>query len=554
MPIPQVPSQLLMILAAKTYNAAWFSGTSVEQQIQNAITQAANDGATYVFIPANMFGFNESLVTFNNTVQMIREGGRFDVFDVWAYGANHDGANDDGPAISAAIKAAASHGVAGVTTVYIPAGTYSIKTNIVLNAVVDIKIEGAGANETLLAMGANGVTIFQTSGVCTRVQFRDMWIGSFSVWTTGGGIQSINPGYPLTPTSDIVIERCTFQNLPNPLYFDNVQQASLRNLVFKQTMVNATVGVVFYMIRSVSIDLDVVRWLVTTGSWPADTMRIDSDCDTIICRHCESVLGGNGAGSNFAITDSVGAGTHPARIIRFTDCSGENMQSGWTINTVRDCVIAHCETANSTLSGITIIGGNGIKVIGCQSFLNQQHGIVVTGGTGITLIGNICSNNSQQTTNTYSGIWTNAVGVRIIDNTCGDIFFTLANKQKNGVDLEASAENCIVFGNDLRSNNNAPFVNFSGGLLNLITRNIGVTPSGVSAITVTASPFTYTNLDQVPEMVYIFGGTVTTVAKNGVTIFSHGGTAVPGDAIWLEPNESVTVTYTGAPTMNKDKK
>ena len=81
-----------------------------------------------------------------------------------------------------------------------------------------------------------------------------------------------------------------------------------------------------------------------------------------------------------------------------------------------------------------------------------------------------------------------------------------------------------------------------------IKNNKGYNPQGAASISVTGSPFTYT-AGATPEAVYIRGGTVSSIAKNSVTLF----TATPA-TVFLEPNESVVVTYTGAPTMVKDRK
>lgn len=86
-----------------------------------------------------------------------------------------------------------------------------------------------------------------------------------------------------------------------------------------------------------------------------------------------------------------------------------------------------------------------------------------------------------------------------------------------------------------------------------IRNNKGYNPLGVAAIAVGGSPFTYTNSDYVDEAVYIDGGTVTTVVKNGITIANFAG-AASHISVWLEPEEALTVTYTAAPTMNKDRK
>ena len=72
---------------------------------------------------------------------------------------------------------------------------------------------------------------------------------------------------------------------------------------------------------------------------------------------------------------------------------------------------------------------------------------------------------------------------------------------------------------------------------------------GVAPIPVTASPFTYVNTDSVPEAVYIFGGSVNQVAKNSINLFTNTNVTV-----WLEPDESVTVSYSTTPSMAKDRK
>jgi hypothetical protein len=74
-------------------------------------------------------------------------------------------------------------------------------------------------------------------------------------------------------------------------------------------------------------------------------------------------------------------------------------------------------------------------------------------------------------------------------------------------------------------------------------------PLGASAITVGASPFTYTNSDPYPENVVISGGTLSAVAlQRGAT----SSNSVAGDQIvYLAQGDAVIVTYTSAPTMEK---
>lgn len=81
-----------------------------------------------------------------------------------------------------------------------------------------------------------------------------------------------------------------------------------------------------------------------------------------------------------------------------------------------------------------------------------------------------------------------------------------------------------------------------------IINNRGYNPQGTATIVVGASPFTYT-AGATPEVIYIRGGTVSDISKDGRTVF----VASPA-TIFLGPSESVVVTYSVIPTMEKDRK
>lgn len=78
-----------------------------------------------------------------------------------------------------------------------------------------------------------------------------------------------------------------------------------------------------------------------------------------------------------------------------------------------------------------------------------------------------------------------------------------------------------------------------------IENNIGYNPVGISTITVTASPFTYT-AGVTHETVYIYGGTVSDVSVGGSTVATASPTQVQ-----LPAGVAVVITYTVAPTMKK---
>lgn len=81
------------------------------------------------------------------------------------------------------------------------------------------------------------------------------------------------------------------------------------------------------------------------------------------------------------------------------------------------------------------------------------------------------------------------------------------------------------------------------------TSNVsGMWTGGRTSISVTASPFTFTNIENCPVIVFIAVGTVTAIdfTRDGVVFDSCG--LVAGQ-VSLNPNDKVRVTYTIAPTM-----
>src|SRR2546427_12927135 len=79
--------------------------------------------------------------------------------------------------------------------------------------------------------------------------------------------------------------------------------------------------------------------------------------------------------------------------------------------------------------------------------------------------------------------------------------------------------------------------------------NKGFNPLGVSRVTIGPSPWTYTNNDFVREAIYIRGGTVSDISKDGVA----GVFAASNVTVLLEPGGSLTGTYSSPPTVNKGR-
>ena len=87
------------LATTRTYNTAWprFAGATTVATIQNTINAAATDGILAVMVAPHHLPYDAALVTFNNTVHMMREGGDLSLnkYDLKAYGAVGDNATDD---------------------------------------------------------------------------------------------------------------------------------------------------------------------------------------------------------------------------------------------------------------------------------------------------------------------------------------------------------------------------------------------------------------------------------------------------------------------------
>ncbi len=122
-----------------TYNAATFIGSgSTLSGIQAAINQASVDGVSRVYVPASMYPYDASKISFITTVQMVREGGRQDIYDVVAYGATGDGVANDTAAVQSALSYTPTGG-----TVFIPSATFACD-QIRTPSAVTLTINGDG--------------------------------------------------------------------------------------------------------------------------------------------------------------------------------------------------------------------------------------------------------------------------------------------------------------------------------------------------------------------------------------------------------------------------
>jgi hypothetical protein len=116
--------------------------------------------------------------------------------------------------------------------------------------------------------------------------------------------------------------------------------------------------------------------------------------------------------------------------------------------------------------------------------------------------------------------------------------------QRHGIQIDTGATNFIVSNNDVRDNVTSGIADGSTATNGFVLGNNGYT-GNLSAFVAGASPYTY-RAGHSAESVYIYGGTVSSIALGGATVFT-----TTNQTITLGPNQTVVITHTAAPTILK---
>lgn len=176
-------------LQSQTINAGaviFQSAPTIEGRIQLAIAAAVSGGFGRVYIPESMLPYDASLVTFDPAIQMVREGGSVDVYDVKAYGASDDGVTPATTAFIAAMAGAAPRS----GTVYVPDATTGYLWTEVVITPTTISIAGGSKVGTRIIHGYNGTMLQLAMGV----RMENLWFDGNGATFSGDGFQMFAGG------------------------------------------------------------------------------------------------------------------------------------------------------------------------------------------------------------------------------------------------------------------------------------------------------------------------------------------------------------------------
>ena len=216
-----------------------------------------------------------------------------------------------------------------------------------------------------------------------------------------------------------------------------------------------------------------------------------------------------------------------------------NLYSFYGVPRMKNCSIEGTTSTTLNISGYTVV------IEDCFFAIDLSVGCG-TGGTITTLITKqltMTSGTTLTNNNSQSGGW-------LFWNSIGDIISSeVINQYPTYIYAKGTQYTNI---SSLFSSSTVSTIFKHEGCL-FFNTTIPPTTSGISTPSVPASGTEQENTNLFPVDVYVYGGTVTEIqiTKGGTayTVFSNStGSALSGQAYKLNPGDSITITYTTAPT------
>jgi hypothetical protein len=466
------------------------------------------------------------------------DGAPINVLD---FGATGDGTTDDTVAIQAAWAYAISVGGARI---HVPAGTYLVTSAINITGADNVIFEGDGVDNTILTSNSTTANVFYDSGTSVWRTFRDFSIAS-SVTRTAGSY------FYLTAE-----KRSSFQNLKLTGHFNGFNFLGFEQCWMYAVSITTPSGAGSSIIlgtqgtagsgANIMLDSLFLRGNNDiTQNAPTGLYALNiTDCDAVFAVNCD--IGGF-VNNDMLIEPTVRSANH-----HFTQCFFDATKSSDCVKfdgvgtkqqiTFNGCWFSSAgklTSGNDEACGVRAFNAGTYQDIifsGCRFYNSSGSGLLAEStNCDFTLSGcNFYFNSSAAVTNQYGFFWAPASVGSIGPNLTG---CRSAGNGGGGFRFDANARNYSVVGSNIQDGlSNAG----SGGIL---SKNPGYNPV-TSTLSVTASPFSYTNNTGDTQTVVIASGAVSVITLNGLAVGAATNTSVS------VPNAgTIVITYSSLPTV-----
>jgi Pectate lyase superfamily protein len=442
------------------------------------------------------------------------------------YGAKGDGVTDDTAAINAAFTAA----VGGKC--YLPAGTYMVSgttgvafggnTSLIIPATGNIEIFGDGpgvtiikhvggsANENILAGG--------TTFACPNVTIRDLTIN-------GNG--SVGYGVALQ-----FADLCTLENI---------------------TVLGANALITCFALWDGSTGRNLVVNCHAIGGGASCLQGFEMGAGEIGTQMIGCTATSCLNGFQFDAGTNTFSGSNKNQFCRLESCEAYAcLSGGFNLLDMQDCEVVDCIAQGNTHFGLATTITNltaatfRLRVTGGAYKANGNGG---ANNSGVWLVGNRSAIHGADISNN------NAVGLVLA--SCASTLVEDCHfwddqgspTQLTGIFIPtANTWSGFCTGNRFDATVTTT-IGGTGTNSSLMTNNQGLNFIFTAALTVTASPFTYTNTTGRPQFVIITGGTVSLVQWRRPPGSAVNVLAASNNTIWLAPGDLIIVTYSVLPTM-----
>lgn len=490
------------------------------------------------------------------------------------FGATGNGTTDDTAAFSAAIAS-------GVKNLFAPPGTYIVSTLTMNQAGQSLTIApgatikakpGGGAGGAVIIVSATGVTI---SGGGT--------IDGNSVYgATGHGVY--------TTVADTTVSGLSFVNCAGHCVTSNggdrvTVDANRMTSPGAEAIVCTTNGVALTAPRVTNnrISLTAVGpygiqvygqggFSILRPQVSGNDVTLPAGSTSGICIEARTGVVGGTVSRNTTTGGSMGVSFDTCTA---TTATGNNV-FGPTTNGMELVTSVDCAFSGNTVDGNAVTGtayilsntGGGDNALTGNTFRNLSTG-AGTGiranapaGTRTAIVGNVGTANVPIVAASASGL-TITGNILTIDGTSAACIFldtctdsvvsqnVCSGATTGAVNVFSGTMNGIVVGPNICTGG-TPAVDMAGGWTpgtngtgSRVIRGNATGVYGLATQTVGASPWTFTNTARTPMTVYVRAGTVSNITMGGFSL----ATASPA-TLWLNPGESIIVTYSVAPTVN----
>jgi Pectate lyase superfamily protein len=442
------------------------------------------------------------------------------------YGAKGDGVTDDTAAINAAFTAAAGGRCRLPAGTYIVSGTTGVafggNTSLIIPATGNIEIYGDGQGITIIKHATasinENILAGGTSFACPNVTIRDLTIN-------GNG--SVGYGVALQ-----FADLCTLENI---------------------TVLGANALITCFALWDGSTGRNLVMNCHAIGGGASCLQGFEMGAGEIGTQLIGCTATSCLNGFQFDAGTNTFSGSNKNQFCRLESCEAYAcLSGGYNLLDMQDCEVVDCIADGNTHFGLACTITNltaatfRLRVTGGAY---RANGNAATNNSGVFLVGNRSSIEGADINNN------NAIG--LVLSSCASTIVEDCHfwddqgspTQLTGIGIAtANTWSGFCHGNRFDATVTTT-ISGPGTNSSLQTSNQGLNFIFTATITVTASPFTYTNTSGRPQFVILNAGTVSLVQWRRPPGAATNVLSASNNTIWVAPGDLIIVTYTVAPTM-----